>query len=77
MRKLLRQIQKKQFCRLNQWYCPDCIYHDFIFEGSIFRGNRCRFPMDVYTRAQQYSEIGNTKRIIQKYIDEIDHLTDL
>ncbi len=32
--------------------------------------------MSVYARVQQYSEIGNTKKIIQKHIDEINHLAD-
>lgn len=45
-RKLIWKIKKKRFCKLNGWFCPDCIYHDFIFEGAIFRGNRCRYPKE-------------------------------
>jgi len=41
---LLYKMRKRRFCKLNGWFCPDCIYHDFTFEGSIFRGNRCRYP---------------------------------
>ena len=42
--KLLYKARKRRFCKLNRWFCPDCIYHDFIFEGAIFKGNNCRFP---------------------------------
>lgn len=28
---------------MNGYNCPECIYHDFVFEGSIFRENRCRY----------------------------------
>lgn len=34
---LLYKMRKRRFCKLNGWFCPDCIYHDFIFEGAIFR----------------------------------------
>lgn len=42
-RKLIWKIKKRRFCKLNGWFCPDCIYHDFMWEGAIFRGNRCRY----------------------------------
>ncbi len=41
-KKLIAKWKYKRFCRHNR--CPDCIYHDFVFEGCIFRGNRCRHP---------------------------------
>lgn len=41
---LLYKMRKRRFCKLNRFFCPDCIYHDFIFEGAIFRGNKCRYP---------------------------------
>ena len=44
IRKLMYKLRKRRFCKLNGWFCPDCIYHDFIFEGAIFRGNKCRYP---------------------------------
>lgn len=44
IKNLLYKIRKRRFCKLNGWFCPDCIYHDFMFEGAIFRGNNCRFP---------------------------------
>lgn len=44
IKKIILKIRHKRFCELNNYFCPDCIYHDFIFEGSEFRGNRCRFP---------------------------------
>ena len=28
---------------MNGYNCQECIYHEFVFEGSIFRGNRCRY----------------------------------
>lgn len=43
---LLYKMRKRRFCKLNGWFCPDCIYHDFMWEGAIFRGNRCRYPKE-------------------------------
>lgn len=42
LRKLIAKWKYRRFCIHNR--CPDCIYHDFVFEGSIFRGNRCHHP---------------------------------
>lgn len=36
----------ERFCKNNGYRCPDCIYHDFIFDGTVFRGNRCRYPKE-------------------------------
>lgn len=44
IKKILWKWKKRRFCKLNGYFCPECIYRDFIFEGGIFRGNRCRFP---------------------------------
>ena len=43
LKRLIDRIRHRRFCRLNGYYCPDCIYHDFVFEGSVFRGNKCRW----------------------------------
>ena len=37
-----RKREKKKICKANGFNCPECIYHDWVFEGIIFRGNRCR-----------------------------------
>lgn len=42
--KLIWRLRKRRFCRNIGYNCPDCIFHDFVFDGSIFRGNRCRYP---------------------------------
>lgn len=42
LKRLIDRIRHRRFCRLNRYYCPDCIYHDFVFEGAVFRGNKCR-----------------------------------
>ena len=42
-----RRIYRK-FCRLNGHYCPDCIYHNYVWDGMIFRGNRCGHPYSKY-----------------------------
>lgn len=44
IKRLIARYKHKKFCKLNNYFCPDCIYHDFIFEGAIFRGNKCREP---------------------------------
>lgn len=43
LKSLIRRMRHRRFCKLNRFFCPDCIYHDFVFEGAIFRGNRCRW----------------------------------
>lgn len=44
-KKLIAKWKYKRFCKLNDYRCVDCIYHNFVFDsGGIFRGNRCRYP---------------------------------
>lgn len=71
IRKLIYKMRKRRFCKLNHWFCPDCIYHDFVFEGTTFRGNRCRYPKyrertdrpkgEWIETAQDYYEMVNKK----------------
>lgn len=42
MKDLITRIKRHRICKRNRYYCPDCIYHYFVFDGTIFRGNRCR-----------------------------------
>ena len=44
VQKVLARLRHRRFCKLNGYYCPDCIYHDFVWDGIIFRGNRCQYP---------------------------------
>ena len=39
VKRIIHKLKRKRFC-------PDCIYHDFVWEGITFRGNRCRYPAD-------------------------------
>ena len=32
----------QKYCKANGFYCPECIYHEHVFEGVVFRGTRCR-----------------------------------
>lgn len=67
IRKLIYKIRKRRFCKQNRWFCPDCIYHDFIFEGAVFRGNRCRYPRMADQRIQSVESVesvGNNDDII-------------
>lgn len=43
-KKLIAKWKYRRFCKLNGYFCPDCIYHDFVWDGIVFRGNRCRHP---------------------------------
>lgn len=43
MPRLIDRIRLRIFCKRNRYYCPDCIYHEFVFEGAVFRGNNCRW----------------------------------
>lgn len=47
LKRLIDRIKHHRFCKRNHWYCPDCIYHDFVFDGAIFRGNRCRWGKEA------------------------------
>lgn len=42
-KKLLRRYKHHKMCKKNHYRCPECIYRDFVWEGAIFRGNRCRY----------------------------------
>lgn len=42
--RLMFRRNHHKFCKLNSYYCPDCIYHEHIFDkGGIYRGNRCHY----------------------------------
>lgn len=43
---IIHKLKHRRFCKLNNYFCPDCIYHDFVFDGITFRGNRCRYPKE-------------------------------
>jgi len=47
---LLMKLRFNKFCKQNQYNCPNCIYHNFIFEGCIFRGNKCEHPYQIFRR---------------------------
>ena len=44
-RKLINRIRKRRFCKANRWFCPDCIYHEHLFDGIVCHGVRCHYPM--------------------------------
>lgn len=43
---LINKWRKKQrirkVCKAFGYNCSECIYHEHIFEGIIFRGTKCR-----------------------------------
>lgn len=41
--KLIKKIKHKRFCMLMGYRCPDCIHHEWVWEGTTFRGNKCRY----------------------------------
>lgn len=41
-RKWRRKRAIKKICKANNFNCSECIHHDHIFEGAVFRGTRCR-----------------------------------
>ena len=45
-RKLIHRIRKRRFCKANRWFCPDCIYHEHLFDGVVYRGVRCHYPTE-------------------------------
>ena len=42
LHRIIRRIKINRICKLNGFNCPECIYHEWDFEGVIFRGNKCR-----------------------------------
>ncbi len=46
IKRIVHKLKHRRFCKLNNYFCPDCIYHDFVFDGITFRGNRCRYPKE-------------------------------
>lgn len=40
--RIIRRIKIERICKLNGYNCPECIYHEWVWEGMTFRGNRCR-----------------------------------
>ena len=40
--RIIRRIKIERICKLNGHNCPECIYHEWVWEGMTFRGNRCR-----------------------------------
>ena len=49
IKRLFLWHKHRKFCKLNRFFCPDCIYHNFVWEdGIIFRGNKCMHPLSKY-----------------------------
>ena len=44
LKRLIAKIKHNRVCMANGYNCAECMYRDFIFEGAIFRGNKCREP---------------------------------
>lgn len=38
LKKLIDYIRHRRVCRANGYFCPDCIYHEHIFDGIVYRG---------------------------------------
>ena len=55
IRKWLRMRKIKKICAANRYYCPDCPYHEYIFDGVIFRGIRCKLDEIDQFMERRYS----------------------
>lgn len=44
--RIIHRIKIERICKLNGYNCPECIYHEWDFEGVIFRGNKCRLEKE-------------------------------
>ena len=47
IKQIIRRIKINRICQLNRYYCPDCIYHEWDYEGAIFRGLKCRLEKNT------------------------------
>lgn len=45
LKKWLKKRRIKKICKANRYFCPDCIHHEHIFEGAVFRGTKCRLQI--------------------------------
>lgn len=48
LKKWLWQRKKKKVCKINNYNCPECIYHDFLYSGISFKGVVCNFYQNLY-----------------------------
>ena len=44
IKRIIHKLKHRRFCKANNYFCPDCIYHGFVRDDITFRGNRCRYP---------------------------------
>lgn len=46
LKRILRNIKRKReikkICKANRYFCPDCIYHEHVWDGLRFLGTKCR-----------------------------------
>lgn len=71
-RKLIHRIQKRRFCKANRWFCPDCIYHEHLFDGVVYRGVRCHYPTEgggESDKKTNCSDCGNRNTPVCKYCE--------
>ena len=45
-KRLIKIMRIRRVCRANGYNCPECIYHEFLFDGAVFRGVRCRLEQE-------------------------------
>lgn len=46
LHRIIRRIKARRICKANRYNCPECIYHEWVFEGVTFRGNKCRLEVE-------------------------------
>ena len=44
--RFLRKRRLRKICKAQNYNCSECIYHEYVFEGTVFRGTRCRLEME-------------------------------
>lgn len=46
LKRILRNIKRKReikkICKANRYFCPDCLYHEHVWDGLRFLGTKCR-----------------------------------
>lgn len=45
---IIHKLKHRRFCKLNNYFCPDCIYHKFLWDKDypVFRGVFCLYPKE-------------------------------
>lgn len=63
LKRLLKILRIRRVCRANGYNCAECIYHDFLFDGVVFRGVACRLEKEAQAEHYGVNQQASTKQV--------------